>query len=529
MSGLTERELELRQMLRDDFQAYARTCLFIRTKAGDVHPFRLNASQLYLHRRLQDQLASKGRIRALVLKGRQVGISTYIGGRLYWKVSHSLGVRSFILAHLDAASENLFGMAKRFHENCPELFRPATGKANAKEMSFVKLDSGYKVATAGSAEVGRSETIQMFHGSEVAFWPNAQNHAAGIRQAIASAPGTEVIFESTANGIGNVFHAEWKAAERGDSEYESIFIPWYWHEEYETLPPADWAPTEQWVEYEQNYVLRRSQTYWAWLKNRELSVVAGGSAAEPCWQFKQEYPANADEAFQTSGADAFISPSAVIRARKNTVAGYGPIILGVDPARGGGDKTGLVDRQGRRLGGHICKRIDSNDLMATAGEVQQIAKRLIPLGLKKIVIDTTGLGAGLYDRLREIMGDMVEGVNFGARAYNTQSFANRRAEMWDTMRDWYEDTAGVQVPDSDEFQGDVCSIIRGPGATRFNSNGQLILEPKEHVKERLTFSPDLGDAAALTHAVDMGLLGDTTDTDARERPMTTEHGGWMAA
>lgn len=519
MSAPTDREMELRRLLMTDFEAYAKGCLFIRTKRGEVQRFRLNASQRYLHERLQKQLKEKGRIRALVLKGRQVGISTYISGRLYWTTTHRFGVRAFILAHLDDASQNLFDMAKRFHENCPTLVKPQTGKANAKELSFSVLDSGYKVATAGSTEVGRSQTIQLFHGSEVAFWPNAQNHAAGIRQAIANAPGTEVIFESTANSIGNVFHSEWKAAERGDSDYEAIFIPWFWHEEYETEAPADWNPPDAWMEYEAAYKLRRGQTYWGWLKNRELAVAAGGTSDEPCWQFRQEYPANADEAFQTSGADAFIPPAAVLKARKSNVAGYGPIILGVDPARGGGDKTGLIDRQGRRLGGNICKRLDSNDLMATAGEVQKIAR---DIGAAKIVIDTTGLGAGLYDRLRELLGDKVEGVNFGSRAYNSKAFVNRRAEMWDNLRAWFDDPAGVQVPDSDEFQGDVCSVVRGPGATRFNSSGQLVLEPKEHVKERLTFSPDLGDAAALTHAVEIVQSVNWND----DEPAGS---GWMAA
>ena len=73
-------------------------------------------------------------------------------------------------------------------------------------------------------------------------------------------------------------------------------------------------------------------------------------------------------------------------------------------------------------------------------------------------------------------------------------------------RQWFDDPAGVEVPDSDEFQGDVCAPVRGSGATRFDSSGRLILEPKEHIKERLTFSPDLGDAAALTFAVDVTPL-----------------------
>ena len=522
MSSLSDRERAIYQKLKDDFEHYAPRCLKIRTKGGDIQPFELNRSQRYLHQRLEEQLRTKGKVRAIVLKGRQVGISTYIAGRFYWKISHKFGYRAFILTHLDTASDNLFGIAKRYHEGCPELVRPETGKANAKELSFSKLDSGYKVATAGSAEVGRSETIQLFHGSEVAFWPNAQNHSAGIRQAIANVDGTEDIRESTANGIGNAFYAEWKAAERGDSEYEAIFIPWFWHEEYQRQSPADWQPPEAWLEYETAYGLTRAQTYWAWLKNRELAIVAGGSADEPCWQFRQEYPANADEAFQTSGEQSFIEPAQVLKARKHNASAYGQTVLGVDPARGGGDKTGIIDRQGRQMGLKVCKRLDSNDLMATAGEIQRIAKEI---NASKIVVDTTGLGAGLYDRLRELLGSMVDGVNFGAAAWDKQHYANRRAEIWDGMRQWFDDPAGVQIADSDELQGDLCSIIRGPGATRFNSSGQLILEPKEHVRERLTFSPDLGDAAALTFAIDLTQLTETDWTFSQAPP----NFDWMSA
>lgn len=508
MSNLSDREFQLRAKLREDFEAYSRACLVIRTKAGAVEPFALNRTQRHLHERLEDQRRRTGRVRALVLKGRQVGISTYIGGRFYWRISHTFGYRAFILTHLDVASDNLFQMAKRYHENCPELMRPQTGKSNAKELYFSGLDSGYKVATAGSAEVGRSETIQLFHGSEAAFWPNAANHAAGIKQAIANVDGTEDIRESTANGIGNSFHQEWKAAERGESDFEAIFLPWFWHEEYVEQAPPGWAKPAAWAEYQSNYDLTNNQLYWAWKKNRELCITAGGTPDEPCWQFKQEYPANADEAFQTSGEDAFISPEKVLKARKANVTAYGPVILAVDPARGGGDKTGIIDRQGRRLGGQICKRIDYGDLMAIAGEIQHIAKQV---GASKVVIDTTGLGAGLYDRLRELLGDVVEGVNFGERAYEREHYANRRAEMWDGLRKWLEDPAGVQIPDRDDLQGDFCAPVRGSGATRFDSAGRLIIEPKEKIKERLGFSPDLGDAAALTFAVEMAAASTVWD------------------
>lgn len=503
---LTDKEKQLRIRLATHFDDYAKACLKIRTKTGSIVPLTLNRSQRYLHEKLETQRKEKGKVRALVLKGRQVGVSTYIAARYYWRTTHTTGCRTFILAHLDDASANLFGMARRFHENVPQLFKPVTSAANAKELIFKDLDSGYKVATAGSQAVGRSDTIQLFHGSEVAFWPNAEQHSAGLVQAIADAPNTEDIRESTANGIGNAFHNMWTAAERGDSEFQPIFIPWFWHEEYVRAVPEGWKPPSAFVDYQNAYQLSTEQTYWAFIKNREAAIVAGGSPEEINWKFKQEYPANAAEAFQTSGEDAFIAPEMVLKARKAVVQGYGPIILGVDPARGGGDKTGLVDRQARRLGGNICRLVDNADLMATAGEVQRIVREINPA---KVVIDTTGLGAGLYDRLRELLGDKVEGVNFASKAYEPQRYANRRAEMWDQMRRWFEDPAGVQIPDTDILQGNLCSIIRGPGATRFNSNGQLLLEPKEHVKERLSFSPDLADAAALTFAIDFDELVET--------------------
>lgn len=506
---LNDDELEIRQRLKDDFPHYATKCLKVRSKSGQLKQFVLNRSQTYLHQRIEDQLKRTGRVRILVLKGRQVGISTYISGRFYNKTTHGRGLRTYILAHLDDAASNLFTMAGRFHENCPALVKPSTGAANAKELSFDRLDSGYKVATAGSKAVGRSDTIQLFHGSEVAFWPNADDHFAGVMQAVSASPGTEIVLESTANGIGNVFHSLWKRAERGDSEFEAVFIPWYWHEEYEREVGAEWSPSHEWAEYQQLHHLTRAQLHWAFLKNRDLIAAAGGDIDRPSPKFKQEYPATASEAFETSGENAFIDPLHVLRARRNSVEGYGAIVLGVDPARGGKDKTGLIDRQGRRTGAHVCKRVDfGENTMAIAAEVVRLRNQLRPkCHTFKVVVDTTGLGGPIYDRLREMLPPQeLEAVNFGEAALNPDKYANRRAEMWDRKREWYLDPAGVQVPDDDEFQGDETAPIRGPQATTFRSNGQLILEAKDKIKERIGFSPDLGDAHALTFAVDMEAL-----------------------
>src|SRR3546814_17873500 len=110
-------------------------------------------------------------------------------------------------------------MVQRYHEHCPELVKPSTSAANAKELYFDKLDGGYQVATAGAKATGRSMTVQYFHGSEVAFWPFAADHAAGVIQAVPDIAGTALILESTANGIGNYFHQQWQRAEAGQSAY----------------------------------------------------------------------------------------------------------------------------------------------------------------------------------------------------------------------------------------------------------------------------------------------------------------------
>ncbi|MEQ9327544.1 MAG: hypothetical protein RJQ21_09630, partial [Rhodospirillales bacterium] len=195
---MTPRERRIRQKLKTDFPHYAERCLRIRTKSGRLVPLRLNAAQRWLHERLEDQLARTGRVRVLVLKARQTGISTCIQGRFFWKITHGRGQRAFILTHKQSATENLFAIARRFHDHCPEVVRPALKASNARELDFARLDSGYRVGTASTDGVGRSDTIQYFHGSEVAFWPHGDAHAAGVLQAIAGDPGTEAILESTA-------------------------------------------------------------------------------------------------------------------------------------------------------------------------------------------------------------------------------------------------------------------------------------------------------------------------------------------
>ena len=333
------RDAQLERELARDLERFA-ACLTIRPKRGALAPLIFNRAQQFIHRRLDAQQRATGRVRALILKGRQQGCSTYVAARFYHRAVNAKGVRVFILTHEEAATANLFEIVERFHAHCHPRLKPSTGAANAKELYFDALESGYKVGTAGTKGVGRSATIQLFHGSEVAFWPHAETHAAGALQAVPDAAGTEVILESTANGMGNFFHETWRGAEAGENDYIAIFVPWYWQDEYRKVPPSGFAPSDEEATCAALYGLDHAQLAWRRAKIAQLKDPA---------LFRQEYPASAAEAFEMSGHDSFIAPALVAAARKQRCEPSGPLVIGFDPAWKGEDRHAMAWRQGRRL------------------------------------------------------------------------------------------------------------------------------------------------------------------------------------
>lgn len=474
-------DLEITRRLRDDFTYYSPRALRIRTKSGAIEKFRLNRAQQYLHDRVEEQRAATGKVRALVLKGRQQGISTYIEGRFYWKVTHRNGVQAFILTHEQQATDNLFKMVARYHDHCPAVIKPQTHASNAKELVFGNLDSGYKLGTAGTKGTGRSATIQYFHGSEAAFWPHADEHAAGVMQAIPSTEGTEVFLESTANGTGNYFHRMWQQAEAGLSEYIAVFIPWFWQPEYR-LASDDFHPTEEEAEYGTNYGLDAQQLAWMRGKVAEFNGDRG--------LFDQEYPATAAIAFQYSKTDSLIPADAIIKARRCKIENpEGAIVAGLDPARFGDDRTALVIRKGRKV--IHMQTWSGKDTMEVVGF---LVKAKQEFNIDMAFIDVGGLGAGVVDRLRELgHRDWTRPVNSGEKP-SSSDYYNKRAEMWGLMKEWLLEPP-VQLPDSDELQAD----LMAPGYT-YDSHTRLKLESKDDIKKRGLRSPDLGDALAQTFA-----------------------------
>lgn len=458
----------------------------IRTKDGGLQALTLNRAQLYIHERLEEQKRETGKVRALILKGRQQGCSTYVEARYYHLVTHNKGKQAFILTHEKEATNNLFQMAKRYHNNCPKLVRPEVDTSNSKELMFGGLDSGYKVGTAGNKEVGRSQTVQYFHGSEVAFWANAANHTKGIMQTIVDGPGTEVLLESTANGIGNYFHQQWQIAERGESDFIPVFVPWFWQEEY-TSEDSGIAPTNDESELVELYELTEGQLAWRRKKIVELSV-NGSDGAE---SFKQEYPCTAAEAFRVSGENGLIKPNIVAVARICELEEqYAPLVIGVDPARFGDDRSSIIRRRGRKA--YNLEHHMKIDTMQLVGIVAMIIRAEMPA---KVFIDVGGLGAGVVDRLNELgFRDIVVAVNAGSSPIERMKFSNKRAEMWGLLNNWLKDQP-AQIPDDDSLQADLIGVTYW-----FDSNSRLVLETKADMKKRGIRSPDGGDALAQTFA-----------------------------
>lgn len=475
------------QRLKDDFPHYASRCLRIRSKAGEIKPLTLNVAQLYIHQRIEEQLAKTGRVRAVVLKGRQQGCSTYVEGRFYWKVTHRFGVRAFILTHEQDASDNLFEMAERYHEHCPDLVKPSTGAANAKELHFDKLDSGYKVGTAGSKAVGRSQTLQLFHGSEVAYWPFAETHAAGILQAVPDEPGTEIILESTANGPGDFFHRRWQSAVRGEGGYIAIFVPWYWQPEYRAHVPEGSQRTPE----EQKYAevcggLDDAQVIW---RRDKIAQLGGDDIGLE--QFRREYPANPDEAFQATARQGVIPSASVRSAIGREVKATGKLVWGLDVARFGDDSCALAKRKGNVLQEPIEEWVKL-DTMQTAGKVK-VAYDEAEDKPESIFVDVIGIGAGVVDRLRELRLPAI-GVNVAEGSSDDERYLRLRDELWFRGREWFE-AKDCSIPADEATVGELTGV-----QFTYTSGGKAQVESKDSMKKRGLRSPNRADAFLLTFA-----------------------------
>lgn len=496
MADEADEELKKILELRASLTGFSAECLKVRAKDTAIVPFVLNAAQLAAHAKIEAQRKEHGWVRALILKGRQQGISTYVGARFYHRASMRKGVNVYILSHEQSSADTLFGIVDRYHRNNP--IAPRTGVSNAKELVFDGRDSSYAVATAGTKAGGRGKAISLFHGSEVAYWTNAPDHFAASVQGVPLAPGTEVILESTSAGQGGDFYERWLDAEAGKGDYIPIFLPWWLSPEYSREPPAGFELTDEAeegemgeIEYASTFGLTLAQMAWRRGKILELRSST---------QFRQEYPATPSEAWTAPpGHEPFIKPLTVLRARKRTTEGNGPLILGVDPASNGGDRFAIAARRGMEVL-WVRHRNKIDHLEATAW-IRTLIDELNPA---RVNIDAGNIGSTIVTSVKSLgprYANIVRGVNFGGTSEfklarpKVAGPANRRAEMWARFRDWLLLDEGASIPDDGALQTDATSPRLKP-----KLNNDYLLESKEQMKLRRVRSPDLADAVVLTFA-----------------------------
>jgi hypothetical protein len=207
--------------------------LRVRDRSGRIRPLVANAAQ----RRYEER---RGR-NNIVLKARQMGITTWVAGRFFLRTITRPGTLTLQVAHTREAAEAIFRVVQRMWEELPEAWREGPlqrSRSNAGQMMFSELDSEYRVASAADVSAGRGLSVQNLHCSEVSRWPgDAGETLAGLRASLA--PEGELVLESTPCGAYGGFYDEWLAGVDeigwGGMEQDGLvrhFLPWWMEPAY---------------------------------------------------------------------------------------------------------------------------------------------------------------------------------------------------------------------------------------------------------------------------------------------------------
>lgn len=268
------------------FDEFCAQYLIIQNKQGELVPLQLNRAQ----RELIDHLTGHD----IVLKARQLGVSTVIQAWLFWQQLRG-GVRSSTLCHEDELTSTLRLMVDRFYNELPDERQPKRKYANAKLTSYASINSEGSIATVGGtagSRKGRGGSLTHIHGSEVAFWPDAK----GVLSAAMQAGNPQIVLESTPNGMTGWFYEQCMAALDGTGVWTLHFFPWWYDDQYQI--PLKVGEALHYTEEEQALIdqhrLTAEQIKWRRSKIKELPQT-----------FQQEYPEDPYSCFLASGKSFF--------------------------------------------------------------------------------------------------------------------------------------------------------------------------------------------------------------------------------
>ncbi len=482
----------------NDFKLFCKFFVKIKTKNMQIKPFIFNKEQEYIDRQIDSQIERQGFARVIIVKSRQVGITTYCSARLLHKTMYSFSKNSALIGNYSKVVENIRNNIKSYLENIEDGLKPSVEIDNSNKIKFKGLQSGIEFFTSGTDAVGRSNTIHFLHGTEVAYWQNDHKTLASLFNTIPNLKGTEIILESTSSGREGAFYKLIKQALNKEIDFEVLFLPWFWQESYKLseneIKKLNLKADSKWLFYQKQHGLSNAQLFWAIKTN---NLLANSSKKEgPSLVFRQEYPASLEDAILSYKEDSFISAESIKKINKNKAiaTNISPqrLILGVDVARQGKDYSYIIDRTENSLGYFVNLKLKTTNLM-------ELCKVIINLinkhNVYKVCIDIIGLGAGVYDRLAELgYEDLLVAVNVANKAKNKERFANQKAELWSFFKDFIENKAEFLVDDNlltEQILATCCF---------YNSFGRLQVEGKQNIKSSLFSSPDGADAALITFA-----------------------------
>ena len=321
--------VELVRKLKANPLLYFENCLKIQNfGTGELIPFKLNEVQSIMHSMMQRQLEEHEHVRMIVLKARRFGISTYVQGRYFRHAAMNHNKVVQITTHSKAATDVMFAMTRTMEQNLPKEVKPQLKYSGRRDLHWGSeeggLNSSYSLSTVGGREV-RGSKIDYLHCSEVASWTaGGEDYLLGLLNCVVQGFETEAVIESTAQGVGGVFHdMYWDAAE-GNSGWESVFFPWYIYSYYS----KPFTSEEEKEKFEEE--LGQDQRYGGDAEKALLGVSCEYDVGDEIkkftvtlenlhWRrqciktqcqndlrkFHQEFPTTAREAFVTTGRGVF--------------------------------------------------------------------------------------------------------------------------------------------------------------------------------------------------------------------------------
>lgn len=230
-----------------DFPFWAALHVYIKKKGGgeDIL-FRLNRPQRKLISKLENKRLAGKPIRLVLLKARQWGGSTAIQIYIAWlQLIHKTGLNSLIISQVKDTSVEILDMFTRMINRYPSAMLHALGESYSETESkwagvgntgnihrIPQRNCKIKIGTAEKPDSCRGGDYNLVHLSEVGIWKKTEGKEPAdiVRSAcsgILYKPYTMIVYESTANGTGNFFQAEYDDAKNGKSQFDALFIAWF--------------------------------------------------------------------------------------------------------------------------------------------------------------------------------------------------------------------------------------------------------------------------------------------------------------